>query len=60
MQNQNDAFDYVFACRIRMMHCKVLLYCTWKGFEVIVMFQGYSDMLRFLLIHSLSTKVEPA
>ena len=22
MQNQNDAFDLVFACRIRMMHCK--------------------------------------
>ena len=36
-------------CEIRLMHCKVLLHCIWKGFEAIVMFRGYSDSLIFLL-----------
>ena len=54
-----ETFDWVLACKIRLMHCKVLLYCIWKGFEVVALFWGYSDSLVFLLIHSLSTKVEP-
>ena len=31
-----------------------------EGFVVIVMLLGYSDSLAFLLVHSLSTYVEPA
>ena len=31
-------FDYAFACRIRLMHCKVLIYCIWNGFEAFVTF----------------------
>ena len=27
-------------CKVRLMHCKVLLYCIWKGFEAIVMFRA--------------------
>ena len=30
-------------CEVRLM--QDLLYCIWKGFEAIVMFQGYSDSL---------------
>ena len=47
-------------CKIRLMHCKVLLYCIWKGFKAIVMFLAYSDSLVFLLIDLLPTKAEPA
>ena len=47
-------------CEVRLMHCKVLLYCIWKDFEDIIMLWGYSDSLVFLLIHSLSTRAEPA
>ena len=49
-----------FQCKVRLMHCKVLLYCISKGFEAIVMFRDYSDNLVFLLIDSLSTKAERA
>ena len=55
-----QTFDLVFTCKIRLLHCKVLSYCIWKGFEPILMFRSYSDSLVFLLIHLLSTKVEPA
>ena len=49
-------------CKVRLIHCKVLLYCiyTLRGFEVIVMFQSYSDSLIFLLIDLLPAKAEPA
>ena len=47
-------------CKARLMHCMVLLYCIWRGFEAIVMFGGYSDSLVFLLIHSRYTTAEPA
>ena len=34
-------------CKVRLMHCMVLSYCIWRGFEAIVMFRGYSDNLVF-------------
>ena len=34
-------------CKVRLIHCKVLLYCIWKVFEAIVMFWGYSNSLVF-------------
>ena len=46
--------------KVRLMHCMVLSYCIWRGFEAIVMFGGYSDNLVFLLIHLLYTTAEPA
>ena len=42
-------FDYIFACKIRLVQCKILLYRIWKCFEAIVMFWGYSDSLVFSL-----------
>ena len=30
-------------CKVRLMHCQVLLYYLWKGFKAFVMFRGYSD-----------------
>ena len=47
-------------CKVRLMPYKVLLFCILNGFEAIVMVWGYCDCLLFLLIYSLSTKVEPA
>ena len=47
-------------CKVRLMHCMVLLYWIWRGFEAIVMFECCSDSLDFLLIHSLYTTAEPA
>ena len=29
-------FDWVFACKIRLMHCKMLLYCIWKVFRLLL------------------------
>ena len=46
--------------KVRLVHCMVLLYRIWKGFEAIVMFRGYSDSLVLLLIHSLYITREPA
>ena len=45
---------------IRLMHCKVFLYCIWEGFEATVIIRGYSDSIVVLLIDLLSTKAEPA
>ena len=25
-----QTFNWVFACKVRLMYCKVLLYCIWK------------------------------
>ena len=47
-------------CKVRLMHCIVLSYYIWRGFEAIVMFRSYSDNLVFLLIHLLYTTAEPA
>ena len=47
-------------CKVRLIYCMVLSYCIWRGFEVIVMFGGYSDSLVFLLTHSLYTTAEPS
>ena len=47
-------------CKVKLMHCKFLLYCIWKGFEAVVMFRGYSDSFLFLLIDSLFIKLELA
>ena len=55
-----QTFDEIFACNIRLLHCKVLLYCIFKGCEAIVVSPGHSDSLVFLLTHYLSTKVESA
>ena len=43
-------------CKVRLMHCKVLLNCLWKGFEATVMFRIYSGSLVILLIDTLLPK----
>ena len=49
-------------CKVRLMHCMMLFFCIWRGFEAIVMLEGYcySDSLVLLLIHSLYTTAESA
>ena len=42
--------------KVRLIHCKVLLCCIWKGFKAIVMLLGYPNGLVFLLIDSVPTK----
>ena len=52
-------FDKVFPYEIRLVCCKVLLYCIWNGFGASVVWRP-SDSLVFLLIHSFSMNKEPA
>ena len=41
LHRSHRALAWYLQCKvILMMHCKVLLYCIWKGFEAIFMFQN--------------------